>query len=57
MLWHAICDEDYRIRMPEWGIAAAPLVFEDLVILHIGGRPGACVVALDKTNGQESGGH
>ena len=33
--------------MPIWGISAAPLIFEDLVILHIGGR-GACVVALNK---------
>ena len=40
-------------RMPIWGISAAPLIFENLVILHIGGSDGACVVALDKQTGEE----
>jgi outer membrane protein assembly factor BamB len=51
--WHRDLNREYRIRMPEWGIAAAPLVVADLVILHIGGRDGACVVALEKGSGQE----
>jgi len=51
--WHRDLNEDFDIRMPIWGIAAAPLVYEDLVIVHIGGRPGACVVALDRQTGGE----
>lgn len=51
--WQRDLKSEYRIRMPEWGIAAAPLVVADLVILHIGGRDGACVVALSKDSGQE----
>ena len=39
--------------MPTWGIAAAPLIVDNLVVLHIGGRNGACVVALDKATGAE----
>ncbi len=42
-----------RNRMPIWGIAAAPLIYGDVVILHIGGRDGACIVALDKKSGDE----
>ncbi len=40
-------------RMPTWGIAASPLVYDDLVILHVGGSDGACVIALDKKSGEE----
>ncbi len=53
IVWQRDLNRDYRIRMPTWGIAAAPLIFDDLVITHIGGRDGACVVALDKRSGKE----
>src|SRR5690606_30356409 len=46
LLWKKDLNEIYKIRMPIWGIAAAPLIYGDLVILHIGGED-ACVVALD----------
>ena len=52
LLWRKDLADQYRIRMPIWGIAAAPLVVDDLLILHIGGD-GACVVALDKKSGVE----
>ena len=53
ILWKADLSARYKIRMPIWGIAAAPLIYKDLVVLHIGGSDGACVVALDKANGKE----
>ncbi|MHB0957450.1 MAG: PQQ-binding-like beta-propeller repeat protein [Pirellulaceae bacterium] len=53
VLWHRDLNQEYRIRMPEWGIAAAPLVVEDLVILQIGGRDGACVIGLETASGVE----
>lgn len=40
-------------RMPIWGIAASPLVHDDVLILHVGGRNGACVVGLEKSTGKE----
>ena len=53
VLWKKrICWTEYKIRMPIWGISAAPLVDGDLVIVQIGGE-GACVVALDKLTGAE----
>jgi outer membrane protein assembly factor BamB len=53
IVWHRDLAAEYQIEMPTWGIAASPLVFEDKVILHIGGR-GACVVALNKDTGKEA---
>ena len=60
IVWFRDLDEDYDItrndnqtRMPIWGISASPLLVDDLVVLHIGGRDGACVVALDKLSGKE----
>lgn len=44
--------KEYKIRMPVWGISAAPVVEKELVILHIGGE-NACLVALDRRTGKE----
>lgn len=50
--WNRDLNTEYSIRMPKWGIASAPLIEDDLVILHIGGED-ACLVAFDKVTGQE----
>ena len=52
VLWKKDLAKDYNIQMPIWGIAASPLIDQDLVILQIGGK-GACLVALDKRTGAE----
>ena len=58
VIWKRDLNEDYKIlasgRMPIWGIAGAPLIYKKLVILHVGGSEGACVVALDKETGKEA---
>lgn len=51
VLWKRDLRSEYEIRMPNWGIAAAPLVEGDLLILQIGGKE-ACIVALDKQTGE-----
>lgn len=53
VLWKKDLATEYQIRAPIWGIAAAPLIEEDLVILQIGGAGDACLVAFDKKTGQE----
>jgi len=53
VIWSRDLNRDYKIEMPVWGIAASPLVVDDLVILQIGGADGACVVGLDKGSGKE----
>jgi outer membrane protein assembly factor BamB len=52
ILWSRDLHTEYRIRMPNWGIAAAPLIEGDLLIVQIGGTD-ACVVGLDKRSGRE----
>ena len=37
LLWQRDLNSQYEIRMPIWGIAGSPLVYEDLVIVQIGG--------------------
>lgn len=52
ILWEKDLDAAYQIEMPIWGISASPLIYKDLVILHIGGKD-ACIVALDRHTGEE----
>lgn len=52
VLWSRDMNREYEIRMPKWGIAAAPLVEGDLLIVQIAGTD-ACLVALDKRTGEE----
>lgn len=49
--WKKDLADEFDVEMPIWGIAGAPLIYEDLVILHIGGKD-ACVVALNRGTGQ-----
>ena len=52
MLWSKDLSQDYKIRMPIWGISTSPLVEGNAIIVQIGGR-NACLVALDKSTGEE----
>ncbi|MEX2026332.1 MAG: PQQ-binding-like beta-propeller repeat protein, partial [Pirellulaceae bacterium] len=52
IIWDKDLDAVYDIVMPIWGIAASPLIYQDLVIVQIGGKK-ACIVALDKSTGKE----
>jgi outer membrane protein assembly factor BamB len=53
VVWSKDLLNEYKIDMPIWGISASPLVYEDLVIVHIGGVDGASIVAFDKKSGEE----
>jgi outer membrane protein assembly factor BamB len=52
VLWKKEPGVDYKIRVPMWGIAAAPLVDGDRVIVQLGAE-GVCLVAMDKRTGVE----
>ena len=52
ILWSHQLAEEYRVRMPIWGLASAPLVEGDLLIVQCGGEQ-ACIVAFDKRTGAE----
>lgn len=53
IIWKRNLQADYEIKMPIWGIAAAPLVYNDSVIQIVGGSGGATVVAFDVETGEE----
>lgn len=53
ILWQKDTLKEYAIEMPQWGIATTPVVFEDLLIVQIGGTPGANLVAFDRKSGEE----
>ena len=53
MIWKKDLKKEYDIRMPLWGISSAPLIEKHLVILHIGGKENACLLALEKSTGKE----
>jgi outer membrane protein assembly factor BamB len=53
LLWSHDCRQEFNARIPVWGIAAAPLVAGDLLIVQIGGGDDACLMAFDKMTGQE----
>lgn len=55
--WRHDLDAEYQIsksnRMPIWGIASSPLIYNNLVIVHIGAMKDASIVAFDKRSGDE----
>jgi outer membrane protein assembly factor BamB len=54
VIWEKKLNEEYNIRMPIWGISAAPLIYKNLLILQIGGSNNSCVVALDRITGKKA---
>ncbi|MHC4400628.1 MAG: PQQ-binding-like beta-propeller repeat protein [Planctomycetota bacterium] len=53
LIWKKTPGVDYDVRVPVWGIASAPLVVDDLLIVQLGAADGGCLVALDKQTGAE----
>jgi outer membrane protein assembly factor BamB len=53
LVWSRDYVEDFGARINPWGMASAPLVDGRKLIVLAGGKPGACVLALDKDTGRE----
>jgi outer membrane protein assembly factor BamB len=51
VLWQRNLEKDYQVAFAPG--APSPLIDGDFLMLFIGGKPGACVVALDKDTGRE----
>jgi outer membrane protein assembly factor BamB len=51
-IWKTPLDQQYRIA--ELSCRGSPLLEGNLLIVSLGGKPGACVVALDRETGRES---
>jgi len=53
IIWQKDLNSEYDIKIPQWGLTAAPLVEENLVIVQTGGRKNDCIVAFDKKTGRQ----
>lgn len=53
VIWQKLLPADFGTELPTWGMAGAPLVDGDRLIVLAGGKPGALVVCLDKHTGEE----
>lgn len=53
VIWKKDLGKDYEMQVRDFGTDASPLIEGELLILLIGGKPGAGVVALDRNTGQE----
>lgn len=52
MRWSKDLVGEENAVIPTWGLAASPLVYEDLLLVH-GGTPGGCLAAYDRLTGAE----
>lgn len=53
VVWKKDPGVDYEVALPIWGLAPAPLVEGDLLIVQIGVPGGGCLIAWDKRTGKE----
>jgi outer membrane protein assembly factor BamB len=53
IIWQKHMPTDFGTRLPQWGMAGAPLIDGNTVIILAGGKPGALIVGLDKNTGDE----
>ncbi|WP_077026410.1 PQQ-binding-like beta-propeller repeat protein [Fuerstiella marisgermanici] len=53
VIWKKEFQKDFGTKLPNWGMAAAPLVDGEKLITLVGGADGALVVAFDKATGKE----
>jgi len=52
-IWSEDMVQKHGARLPTWGFAASPLIFENLVIIHTGAVPEGCYIALDRRTGRQ----
>jgi WD40 repeat protein len=50
-IWSKDLVQEFDAQAPRYGISAAPLIDDDLLIVCAGGKPDATVIALDRTTG------
>jgi outer membrane protein assembly factor BamB len=53
LIWQKHLPTDFDTEVPVWGMAAAPLVDGNQLIVLAGGKPERMVVSLDKNTGEE----
>jgi len=52
MLWQHNLPQEYGAKVPQWGVSTSPLVYEDKLLVDVGGGNGFGFVAFDKETGK-----
>src|SRR5262245_26653495 len=52
VVWSKDCIAEFNAKIPTWGLAASPVIWDDLVILHPGAEKGS-LMAFDRLTGYE----
>lgn len=52
VVWKKGLVTDFNAKLPSYGVSAAPLVLGEMLIVMAGGKPDACVVAMDRKTGE-----
>ncbi len=52
VLWTHDTVAAFSAKVPAWGFAASPVIYRNLVIFHVGARPGGSLLAMDKISGK-----
>ena len=53
VIWDRDCVKDFNGRVPTWGHSCSPFLEGKRVLVQVGGKPGAGLVALDAETGKE----
>jgi outer membrane protein assembly factor BamB len=52
-IWSRDLPDEYGAKPPRWGVSMSPLVEGELLLVDVGGRDGAGIVAFNKKTGKE----
>jgi outer membrane protein assembly factor BamB len=52
VVWSKDCVAEFNAKIPTWGLAASPVIWEDLVVLHPGAENGS-LMAFNRLTGKE----
>jgi outer membrane protein assembly factor BamB len=52
-VWSRDLVREEGAQVPTWGFSASPLVFEELLIVHVAAGKDGCLLALDRQTGKE----
>jgi outer membrane protein assembly factor BamB len=50
-VWDKDLRSDYDLQVPTWGVAAAPVIVDDLLLFNVGGKPDYLLAGFDKATG------
>ena len=53
VIWSRDLVKQEKAEVPLWGFSASPVIVDNLVIVHAGGKPNGCFLGLDRRTGKE----